>query len=134
MLVGQAQKEDFVNEALVRIDGLLHCAVEQEQSAPPAGPLNGKSWLVGSGASGSWAGHEGAIAIRQLDQWSFVMPPDGVQLLNKATGQRISRIGGAWRAPSAPGAVTGGAVIDAEARAAITALIAALRSAGVLPA
>ncbi|HET9629613.1 MAG TPA: DUF2793 domain-containing protein [Novosphingobium sp.] len=113
---------------------MLHCAIEEERNTPPTTPLNGQCWLVGTAATGVWAGHEGHIAIRQLDQWLFAAASDGVQLLNKATGQRIGRIGETWRAPAAPAAVTGGTVIDAEARAAVASLVAALRSTGTLPA
>lgn len=134
LFVGQAQKEDFVNEALVMIDGLVHCAVEEERNAPPSTPADGQNWLVGSAATGAWSGHDGKVAIRQLGQWLFASPSDGMQVLNKATGQLIGRIGGSWRAPAAPTAPTGGSVIDTEARSALASLVTALRSAGVLPA
>lgn len=134
LFVGQAQKEDFVNEALLVVDGLLHCCVEAEQNAPPALPGNGQCWLVGSAPSGAWAGHAGSIALRQLDQWLFATPRDGVQVLNATTGQRISRIGGTWRGPAVPAAPTGGTTVDTQARSALAALVSALQQAGVLPA
>lgn len=134
LFVGQAQKEDFVNEALAMIDGLLHAAIEEQRSSPPASPTDGLCWLIGSAATGDWAGHDGAIAMRQLGQWLFVAPRDGMQCLDKATGQMIRRIGGAWRTPAAPSAPSGGSVVDAEARSALAALVSALRQAGVLAA
>ena len=134
MPVGQAQKEDFVNEAMVMIDGLLHSAIEDERNAPPVSPSDGQCWLVGSSATGDWAGQNGQLALRQLGQWRFVAPRDGMQCLNRATGQVLSRIAGTWRAPAAPAAPTGGATVDAEARNAFVALITALKQAGVLPA
>jgi len=134
LFVGQAQKEDFVNEALVMIDGLLHCAIEDERNTPPTAPVDGQNWLVGSAPTGAWVGQNGKIAMRQLGQWLFASASDGVQVLNKATGQRIGRIAGAWRTPAAPAAPSGGSVIDAEARSALSSLVTALKSAGVLPA
>ena len=134
LFVGQAQKEDFVNEALVMVDGLLHCAIEAEQAAPPATPADGQCWLVGSAATGAWSGHDGKIAMRQLGQWLFATPRDGMQILNKASAQRIGLIAGTWRAPTAPSAASGGTVVDAEARSTLAALITALKQAGVLPA
>ncbi|MFC3175222.1 DUF2793 domain-containing protein [Novosphingobium bradum] len=134
LFVGQAQKEDFVNEAIVMIDGLLHCAIEAELNTPPATPIDGQCWLVGSAATGAWTGHEGAIAMRQLGQWLFALPRDGMQVLNKATAQRIGRIAGTWRAPAAPTAASGGTVVDVEARSSLAALMTALKQAGVLPA
>ena len=133
LFVGQAQKEDFVNEALVMLDGLVHCAVEDERSTPPSTPANGQAWLVGTSATGAWAGQDGKIAMRQLDQWLFAAVRDGMQVLNKTSGQRISRISGAWRAPAAPASPSGGSVIDTEARTALAALVSALRTSGVLP-
>jgi len=134
MLAGQAQKEDYVNEALLMVDGLLHCAIEDERSTPPTAPVDGQVWLIGTGPTGAWSGNEGKIAIRQLNQWLFATPRDGVQLLNKATGQRINRIADSWHAPVVPAAPSGGSVVDAEARSSLVALVAALRTAGVLPA
>lgn len=133
LFVGQAQKEDFVNEALLMLDGLVHCIVEDELSTPPTTPANGQAWLIGTSASGAWAGQEGKIAMRQLDQWLFAAVRDGMQVLNKASGQRINRIAGAWRAPAVPASPSGGSVIDTEARTAIAALVSALRASGVLP-
>lgn len=123
-----------MNEAVLMIDGLLHCAVEDQRSAPPTTPLDGQSWLIGTGATGAWAGQDGNIAMRQLGQWLFATARDGIHLLNKTSGQWMSRIGGSWHAPAAPAAPSGGSVVDAEARAALAALVTALRTAGVLPA
>jgi hypothetical protein len=134
LFVGQSQKEDFVNEALSMLDGLVHCAIEDERNTPPTAPVDGQSWMIGLSPTGEWAGQDGKIAMRQLGQWLFANARDGMQILNKATGQRISRAGGAWHAPAVPAAPTGGTVIDTEARSALAALVSALRAAGVLPA
>ena len=74
-----------------------------------------------------------ANAMSELDQWLFATVRDGMQVLNKLSGQRINRIAGAWRAPAVPASPSGGSVIDAEARTAIAALVSALRASGVLP-
>lgn len=134
LFVGQAQKEDYVNEALLMVDGLLHCAVEDQRSTPPSTPSDGQAWLVGTGATGAWAGQDGAIALRQAGQWLFATARDGIHLLNKSSGQWMSRISGAWHAPAVPAAPSGGSVVDTEARSALAALVTALRTAGILPA
>lgn len=133
LFAGQAQKEVFVNESLSIIDGLLHGAVEAELATPPSTPADGQCWLVGAGATGAWTGKAGMVALRQAGQWLFVAPPDGMRLLNRATGQDIRRMAGTWRAPAAPAAPSGGGVIDSEARATLSALILALRQAGIFP-
>jgi len=133
LFAGQAQKEVFVNEALAILDGITHAAVEGELASPPATPPDGQAWLIGAGASGEWAGRTGQVALRQSGQWLFLLPRDGLKVLDRSTGQDRRRAGGAWQTPSVPAAPSGGSVIDTQARATLTALIAALRQAGIFP-
>lgn len=130
---GQAQKELTVNEAHARTDALLHPAIEGETSTPPAHPEDGECWLVGTGATGAWHGEDGKLACRQLGNWLFVAPRDGLCMLDKSTGQRIVYLAG-WQRPEPPAEPSGGATVDAEARAAIAELVDALRLAGVFAA
>lgn len=132
LFAGQAQKEVFVNEAHALIDALLHCAIEGETDTPPAAPVDGESWLVGPAASGEWAGRDGAIAFRQAGNWLFVLPRDGLRLLDRSTGQE-RRFLGEWKIPSAAAEPIGGTTVDAQARVAISQLIAALKVAGIYP-
>lgn len=133
LFAGQAQKEAFVNEALAVIDGLMHCAIEGQASTPPSTPIDGAAWLVGPGPTAEWAGKTGSIALRQLGQWLFAAPVDGMRILDRSSGQCIHRYSGAWRTASVPAPVTGGTVIDVEVRAALSALINALRQTGIFP-
>lgn len=133
LFAGQAQKELFVNEAASRIDALLHTAIEAELAAVPASPDDGLAWLIGPGASGDWAGRTGQIAARQAAMWFYFTPHDGMRVFNLATGQFLHYDGG-WIVPVGPAAPSGGTVIDIEARAAITALLAALSQAGIFAA
>jgi hypothetical protein len=133
LFAGQAQKEAFVNEAHALADALLHCAVEGEASAPPATPAEGASWLVGPAATGDWAGKDGKLACRQAGNWLFVEPRDGMRVLDRSTGQE-RRYLSAWRIAEIVVEPTGGSNVDAEARAAISQIIAALREAGIFPA
>lgn len=131
---GQAQKEVFVNEALVRIDALLHARVEAIASAPPATPIDGQCWIVGASPVGDWAGKAGQIACRAAGNWVFAAPRDGMSVTVGASGQIIRYLAGGWSAPAAIAAPTGGDVIDSQARAAIAAVIAQLVLAGIIPA
>ena len=133
LFVGQSQKEGFVNEAVARIDALLHLAVEGEQAAPPTTPVDGQAWLIATAATGAWSGQSGKIAARQSGNWLFAVPRDGMRLLNRATGQEM-RFAGIWRVPTLPAAPSGGSTVDSEARAAIAAVLAALTTAGIVPA
>ena len=133
LFAGQSQKEGFVNEFAARTDALLHCAIEGEAAAPPVTPVDGTSWLVGPAATGAWSGQAGKIAAWQSGNWLFFAPRDGMRLLNRASGQEI-RYNGGWKIANRPALPTGGTTIDAEARSAISALIASLTTAGVIPA
>ena len=130
LLPGQAQKEFFVNEALARIDALLHCAVEDVANTPPATPDDGQCWLVGSLPTGPWLGEAGNLACRQLGNWLFLAPRDGLAVLNRTTGQTM-RFSGGWAAPVTPIVPTGGALADSELRTAFSALLDALTAAGI---
>lgn len=132
LFVAQAQKEFTINEALARIDGLLHPVVEGEADFPPANPTDGENWIVGSLASGDWSGLSGKIALRQAGNWLFIAPREGMSVLDRATGS-MARYDGGWLRRSAIAAPTGGTIADAEARTAIAGLIAALVAAGILP-
>jgi hypothetical protein len=132
LYAGQSQKEAFVNEAHALADALLHCAIEGEATVPPVTPDDGANWLVGAGATGDWAGQDGKLACRQTGNWLFVSPRDGLHLLDRSTGQE-RRFFETWRIAQEPVEPSGGSVVDAEARAAILQLIAALKVAGIYP-
>jgi hypothetical protein len=152
ILPGQAQKEAFHNEALTRIDVALHGSVEEGPlSDPPADPAPGQSWLVGDDSTGAWAGQEGALASWTAGGWRFVAPVPGMLIWNIDPGYWLHWTGSAWSDGSLPAAAlviagqqvvgprlaevpspSGGTTIDAEARAAIDALIATLKSHGLI--
>lgn len=113
-------------------DTLLHAACEGEAGVPPPAPAEGEAWLVASGATGEWAGEDGKLASRQSGNWLFAAPADGMRLFDRSAGQTILYRGG-WQRPAAPVPASGGSVVDAEARAAIGDLIAALTAAGIFP-
>lgn len=133
MLTGQAQKESFVNEAFALADILLHPAIEGRADAPPSNPAAGEGWLVGNSPSGDWSGQAGNLAAFQAGTWLFVEPRDGMSLLDLSAHQVI-RYADGWKVPNAVSGVTGGTVVDNEARSAITQIISALKTAGVIPA
>ena len=129
-VAGQSQKEIFVNEAHSLTDALLHCAIDGQESAPPASPTEGTNWLVGPSASGDWLDRDGMIACRQGGNWLFVTPADGMRVLDRSTGQELRYFGGS-QAASAPTEPTGGTTVDSEARTALAELVAALRTSGI---
>jgi len=74
----QSQKHVTHNEALLLIDGVLQLAVNSRAlAAPPESPTEGARYLVSTGASGAWAGHDGDLAIYAALAWRFLTPRDG---------------------------------------------------------
>lgn len=151
ILPGQAQKEWFHNEALTRIDLALHCAVEERSSQPPEEPLAGRCWLVGAAAAADWAGAENHLAMWTSGGWRFCAPVPGMTVWDKSNGLRFLWNGSGWsdgelvaarmvvegqqvvgaRRPPVP-SPSGGTIIDAEARVAVTAIIETLMSHGLI--
>jgi hypothetical protein len=149
---GQAQKEWYHNEALQRIDMLLCAAVEGSAlAAPPASPPAAACYLVAGGATGAWAGQDGALATFTDGGWRFVTPIEGARVLDRTSGQVVVRRSGGWEAgivraqevringvtvlrdrqPAVPDP-TGGSVIDSPCRTAVANILATLRAHGLI--
>lgn len=131
MPAGQAQKEFTVNEALARIDALLHPVVAGRLTTEPAAPSAGDCHIVLSPASGAFADHEDQIALWDGQQWTFLNPVEGMVARDISTGVQLVFASG-WRDAPTFADPAGGATIDAEARGAIAALADALRTFGII--
>lgn len=129
MLAGQAQKEVTVNEALSLLDVLVSGSVEGVRSDPPAAPVSGQAWIVGSSPVGQFAGRANAVAVWTEGGWRFASAVRGLRLYDSQK-QAFQLFDSAWTIASPPAVPTGGSVIDTEARAAIAALILALKATG----
>jgi hypothetical protein len=148
---GQAQKELFHNEALARIEALLAPVVEAiSQDDPPATPAPGQCWIVGATPNGEWAGAARAIAAWTDGGWRFVAPVIAATVWSRADNLFARFDGSNWiigeipaarimiggvqvvgKQQSAIPAPSGGAVIDIEARNAVAAIVAVLKSHGL---
>ena len=73
----QAQKHITVNEALVRLDGLTQLRLLSRTADVPASASDGQSFGVPNGATGAWAGQDGAVAIFSKGGWVFASPVTG---------------------------------------------------------
>lgn len=152
LLPGQAQKEFHHNEALTRLDILSHASVEgQPLPNPPQAPVAGQTWIVAAGGFGEWSGRDGALASWTDGGWRFLSPIEGMLVWNKVAGCWLYWRNGGWsggelpaagvfvagqkvvgeRQPAVP-SPSGGTTIDEEARAAIAAVTAALKSHGLI--
>lgn len=149
---GQAQKEVTHNEALALVDLALAAAVEAVGAeTPPFEPEEGQAWILGTNPSGAWAGRGEALAGWTGGGWRFVTPFEGLSAWIVAEKLPARFTGGAWvvgeaRAsrllvdglqvvgPRRPAitAPSGGATVDGEARAALSAMLEALRAHGLI--
>lgn len=152
ILPGQAQKEAFHNEALTLVDAALHaCVAGDPVDEIPSDPAPGESWIVGSGAGDEWAGRTDNLATWTGGGWRFIAPVPGMTIWKADAGYRLCWTGTAWSDGNWPVAAltisgeqvvgprletvpspSGGTTIDAEARAAVDAIIVALRTHGLI--
>lgn len=133
LAIAQAQKELTHNEALVRLDALVHAAVVAGPLAdPPVGPAEGQCWIVGASPTGAWSGQSLAIAIWSAGGWRFAAPRAGMQVTRLDDGSRLRFDGSVWAGPETIAAPVGGSTIDSEARSVIGALILLLEAQGLL--
>ena len=149
---GQAAKEATVNESFVVLDLLVGGAVEEPPvNVPPSSPAVGQCWIAGASPSGVWAGKAGHVAGYTAGGWRLIAPMDGMSMLVRSTGTFATYRAGSWdlgeiRASSVKVAgqqiigaqqaaietPSGGSTVDAEARTAVAAILAALRAHGLI--
>ena len=154
LTAGQAQKEIFVNEAVTLIDALVQPCVESAgEDTPPADPLPGQCWVVGAAPEAPWTGAAGKLAIWTANGWRYVEPREGMAVHVRSEGVIARYVDGVWQigtvaahefrvegqrvvGPRQPaiGDPSGGAVVDAEARDTIAALLDTLRAHGLIAA
>lgn len=99
----QAQKHVTVNEALARLDLLVQAAVTAiGTTTPPTLPGEGETHVLGSGASGAWAGRDGDIACWRDGAWVFVAPRPGWRVFDLSGAALRIWDGTAWVLPPVP--------------------------------
>ena len=81
-----ASLDDFYlsegNQMLRMLQALIQCNVIDNTPTPPASPSDGDTYIVGTGATGVWSGHDNAIAYYTTQNlstaaWEFWTPKDG---------------------------------------------------------
>jgi hypothetical protein len=132
LAAGQAHKELFHNEALVRVDFLIHPTVQAIETDPAAiVPVAGQSWIVGPGATNDWLDHDDQIAGWTGNGWLFIAPLALMRVYIESTDS-FAIYRGSWQLTEAVTSPAAGTVIDAEARMAIDSILAALEAQGIL--
>ncbi|MDB5714260.1 MAG: hypothetical protein JWO15_1657 [Sphingomonadales bacterium] len=152
LATAQAQKEATHNEALALLDIAVQPVVQAIAPAgTPSAPVVGQCWVVGPAPTGGWAGQAGALAGWSGGGWRFVAPFEGMTVWSIADGLCARRSGLTWilgqlgatklvvggqqvvgARQAAIAVPSGGAVVDAEARIAVLAIVAALHGHGLI--
>lgn len=116
LVSGQAIPETTVNENLRYVaQGAGHFVfIDRDLTAPPGSPADGDCYLVATGGTGAWSGHDGDIAFYLNTAWAFIEPVEGFTAGVQDEEIAIAFLGGAW-----VNLTTGGAYTDADAREAI---------------
>lgn len=70
--------------------------IAQSVNPPGVEPNTGDRYLVGTGATGAWAGNDDAVAEWTGSFWDFTTPTEGMRLLNADTDNVMEWDGGAW--------------------------------------
>jgi hypothetical protein len=142
----------FHNEALQVLDVVVSAAIEGLPLAtPPVSPAVGSCYIVAASPTGAWSGEANKLAAFTSGGWRFVAPFDGLAAVVRSSGSTAVYRNGAWETGKLRGsevnvdgdkvvgaqqaaipAPTGGTTTDAQARTAIGAILAALRSHGLI--
>ena len=124
---------------------------KRQFGVPPAVPDDGLCWIVPPGATGAWSGHAGELACAGSGGWRFIAPREGmlVWVADEGAFARFGPYGwvfGDWPASAlvvggqkvvgsraaAVGDPSGGAIVDSEARTALSAILERLREHGLI--
>ena len=98
ILAAQAQKHVTHNEALRILDGLVQLSVlDRVLAAPPGSPADGDRYIVGSGATGDWAGWDGDIALWVDGAWFRLPPKPGWRAWVESEQTLWVYVGSAWQ-------------------------------------
>lgn len=101
LAAGQAQKHVTHNDALMRLDGLIHLTVDSRtQAAPPASPTALSAYIVPAGGTGAFAGRTDQVALFEDGGWTFLVPRAGWQAWVSDEAEHNLWTGTEWRRDS----------------------------------
>ena len=152
MPTGCAGRSMILPGALQTLDLVVAAAIEEAPLAdPPASPLIGDCYIVGTSPTGAWSGKPQCLAGWTSGGWRFAVPVEGMSVYVKSDAVFATYRQGSWEigvihassvivagqqvlGPRLPAiaSVAGGATIDSEARTAINAVLGALREHGLI--
>lgn len=97
----QAQKHVTHNEALHMLDVIVQLSVPvMPLQAPPSSPAEGDHFIVGTGATGAWAGHDNSVALFDQSNWVFITARAGWRAGVVANSSILFFDGSNWISPA----------------------------------
>lgn len=86
---------------------------DKDLTAPPGAEADGDAYIVGGGATGTWAGHDGEIAFFMSTAYGFIAPRAGMTAYVADENTYYQYDGATWL-PQAAGAVGGDSLLATE--------------------
>lgn len=74
-------------------------------TAPPGSPVNGHCYIIGTAATGAWAGKDKYLAVYR-DGWQFYAPKEGARVSNLDDGKLYVYLSAAWGEYTIPASAT----------------------------
>ena len=96
IVTAQAQKEVTHNDGLNRLDAFVTPVVDDIASAPPGSSAVGDLYIVGSSATGDFAGHEDELAQYLTGGWVFYTPFKWMDAVVESLDTRMAYDGSGW--------------------------------------
>lgn len=112
----QAIPEVTVNEAVRYLEQGARWFVflDRDLTAPPGSPTDGDAYLIATGGTGAWSGHDGEIAYRFSTSWNFIVPSEGMAAWIADENAAIVFDGSAWAELSGSGGGVSGTASTTE--------------------
>lgn len=97
MQPSQSQPHLIVNEGFRRLEAATQISVvSADLATPPAGAVEGQFYIVATGGTGSWSGHDDDIAFLMGGAWAFLTPVIGWIAYDQYNDEYLSFSGSAW--------------------------------------
>jgi len=100
---GDAATKDYVDSKINGLDW-QDSILDKDLTEPPSSPSEGDRYIVASGASGDWSGHDDDIAEYDGSSWDFYTPNEGFACRVEDEDRNYTYNGSSW--------VTFGSTVD----------------------
>ncbi len=98
MSAAQSQKHITHNDAIIKLDQIVQLSViSSALASPPVSPTEGDRYIIGSSATGAWAGKDLNVAYYVNGLWTFLIPRIGWQAYDETVNTMLVWTGSAWQ-------------------------------------